>query len=108
MHDVANTVRSTSTKTAEEIVASPAFHQLMRQKNGFILPAILFSMVFYFTLPVLTSYATFLNEKAIGDISWAWMFAFAQFIMTWTFCILYSKRAKRFDELVERIKEETR
>jgi uncharacterized membrane protein (DUF485 family) len=39
-------------------------------------------------------------------MTWAWVFAFAQFVMTWTLCILYTKRASKFDELVDTIKKE--
>ncbi|KYD34053.1 hypothetical protein TGS27_0326 [Geobacillus stearothermophilus] len=50
---------------------------------------------------MLTSYSKALNALAIGPVSWAWLFAFAQFIMTWALCILYSKRAAQFDAIVE-------
>lgn len=89
-----------------EVVQSASFQQLMREKRRFILPASLFFLAFYFALPVLTSYSKALNAPAIGSVSWAWVFAFAQFIMTWTLCMMYSKRATRFDELVENIKQE--
>ena len=65
-------------------------------------------MVFYFSLPVLTSYSTVLNSNAFGAISWAWVLAFAQFIMTWTLCVLYSKKAATFDILVEKIVKEAK
>jgi uncharacterized membrane protein (DUF485 family) len=89
-----------------KIVQSASFQQLMNTKRKFILPLSLFFLAFYFTLPILTSYSTVLNNPAIGSVSWAWLFAFAQFIMTWTLCSLYSKRAAKFDELVEEIKRE--
>jgi uncharacterized membrane protein (DUF485 family) len=88
------------------IVQSSSFQQLMKAKKAFILPASLFFLAFYFTLPILTSYSTILNQSAIGAISWAWVFAFAQFIMTWVLCILYSKRATTFDNMIEKIKQE--
>ncbi|PLS18817.1 DUF485 domain-containing protein [Bacillus sp. M6-12] len=88
------------------VVASASFKELMRQKRNFILPMSIFFMVFYFTLPVLTSYTSVLNNPAIGAISWAWIFAGAQFIMTWALCMLYSRRAAKFDELVEKISAE--
>ncbi|MFC4184176.1 DUF485 domain-containing protein [Saccharococcus thermophilus] len=91
-----------------QIAQSPSFQQLMRIKKNFILSATLFFLVFYFALPVLTSYSKALNSPAIGPISWAWLFAFAQFIMTWALCILYSKRAAKFDEIVEQIRQEAK
>ncbi|WP_127533628.1 DUF485 domain-containing protein [Paenibacillus kobensis] len=89
-----------------KIARSAPFQSLLRQKRRFIVPMTVFFLVFYFLLPILTSYWTFLNEDAIGPISWAWLFAFAQFIMTWALCIVYIRKAKRFDEAVEAIRRE--
>ncbi|WP_079504324.1 DUF485 domain-containing protein [Mesobacillus jeotgali] len=86
------------------IVQSAKFQQLLKEKRSFLLPFSLFFLAFYFTLPILTAYSTVLNTPAFGSISWAWVFAFAQFIMTWSLCIIYTKRAAKFDEIVEEIK----
>ncbi|CAJ1003126.1 MULTISPECIES: DUF485 domain-containing protein [Bacillales] len=86
---------------------SAAFKELLRRKKAFILPYSIFFFVFYFTLPIMTSYFEVLNRPAIGVITWAWVFAFAQFIMTWTLCIIYTKRSEEFDRMVEQIKQET-
>jgi uncharacterized membrane protein (DUF485 family) len=91
-----------------QIAQSSSFQHLMRTKKNFILPLTLFFLVFYFALPILTSFSNVLNSSAIGPISWAWVFAFAQFIMTWALCMLYSKRAAKFDEIVEQIKQEAK
>lgn len=91
----------------EAVIQSETFKELLRKKRAFILPSSIFFFVFYFTLPILTSYFTVLNQPAFGAITWAWVFAFAQFIMTWGLCILYTKRAEQFDQLVEKIKQET-
>ena len=89
-----------------EIVQSASFQKLLKQKRNFILPLSLFFLAFYFTLPILTAYTTVLNKPAFASMTWAWVFAFAQFVMTWTLCILYTKRASKFDELVDTIKKE--
>lgn len=91
-----------------KIVQSQSFQELLRKKRNFIVPLSIFFMVFYFTLPILTSYSKVLNSIAFGAISWAWIFAFAQFIMTWTLCILYSRKAATFDQLVEKIVKEAK
>ncbi|WP_285768039.1 DUF485 domain-containing protein [Peribacillus sp. SI8-4] len=91
-----------------KIVQTHSFQELLRKKRNFIVPLSIFFMVFYFTLPILTSYSKVLNSNAFGGISWAWVFAFAQFIMTWTLCILYSKKAAHFDQLVEKIVKEAK
>ncbi|HLS08463.1 DUF485 domain-containing protein [Lentibacillus sp.] len=90
----------------EKVVESGQFKQFMQNKRKFIIPFTIFFLIFYFLLPVLTSYTTFLNTPVIGDISWVWLFAFAQFIMTWVLCTIYVKKANAFDEQVERIIED--
>ncbi|WP_214707622.1 MULTISPECIES: DUF485 domain-containing protein [unclassified Exiguobacterium] len=106
MHDVTHVTRTDSTRAPETIVESSSFHKLMQEKNRFIVPSIIFSLIFYFTLPISTSYFTFLNIAVACEITWAWVLAFAQFFMTWTFCVMYSRRARRFDELIAAIKQE--
>lgn len=86
-----------------EIVQSVQFQQLLKSKNAFIVPMSIFFFVFYFSLPLMTSYSKVLNTPAFGAVTWAWIFAFAQFVMTWTLCILYSKKAQAFDEKVKEI-----
>lgn len=82
----------------EKVEQSTQFKSFMRNKKKFIVPYTIFFLVFYFLLPVLTSYTTFLNTPVIGDISWVWLFAFAQFIMTWVLCTVYVKKAASFDD----------
>ncbi len=91
-----------------EIAKSAKFVELLRQKRGFLVPMTVFFLVFYFLLPILTSFSTVLNTPAIGPISWAWIFAFAQFAMTWVVCGIYSWRSAKFDVLVEEIKKGTK
>jgi uncharacterized membrane protein (DUF485 family) len=93
-------------RSYSDIVKSQRFKTLMRSKKRFILPLTLFFLAFYFTLPILTSYTKVLNEPAFGPVSWAWVFAFAQFIMTWVLCMLYSRKAVKFDQMIEEIRKE--
>ncbi|MEC3608059.1 DUF485 domain-containing protein [Bacillus glycinifermentans] len=86
--------------------ASPAFQELLKKKRAFIVPMTVFFLIFYFLLPILTSYFTFLNESAVGPITWAWIFAIAQFAMTWTLCILYTRKADQFDRMADECKRE--
>ncbi|MEH7502036.1 DUF485 domain-containing protein [Neobacillus drentensis] len=88
------------------IVQSSSFQTLLSEKKKFIIPVTIFFFCFYFALPVLTSYTTVLNHKFIGSITWAWVFAFLQFVMTWGLCMLYSKKAARFDELANKVIQE--
>ncbi len=78
----------------EKIEKSPSFKRLMKEKKGFLIPSIIFFYAFfYFSLPVLAVYTDVLNGRVFGDITWAWVLAVAQFIMTWTLCTLYVKKS---------------
>ena len=89
------------------IVKSDEFKVLMARKKSFIIPLSIFFFIFYFTLPLMTAYSTVLNNPAIGSITWAWIFAFAQFVMTWTLVTLYTKKAAGFDVIVDKILQKT-
>ncbi|MEM5594036.1 DUF485 domain-containing protein [Niallia circulans] len=78
----------------------------MSQKKKFLIPLTVFFLLFYFMLPILTSYTTILNKPAIGSITWTWVYAFAQFIMTWVLSMIYVRKAMKFDELAADIVEE--
>lgn len=67
------------------------------------MPMTIFFLVFYFLLPISTSYGTFLNTPVFGDITWAWAFAVAQFVMTWVICSIYVRKATSFDEEADQI-----
>lgn len=81
----------------EQIANNKEFKGLMTAKKKFLIPLSLFFLVFYFMLPILTSYTTILNKPAIGSITWTWVYALSQFVMTWALCIIYVKKAGSFD-----------
>ena len=83
-----------------------AFKELMRKKKAFIIPATIFFFVFYFTLPFLTAFTTVLNFRVVGAITGAYVYAFAQFAMTWGLAYLYVAQANKWDDLVERARRE--
>jgi len=90
----------------DTVTNSSAFRELIRRKRAFIIPATIFFFVFYFTLPILTSFTTVLNGKVTGALNWAYVYAFAQFAMTWVLCHLYMKKADQFDQIVAKVKQE--
>jgi len=75
-----------------------SFVKFQRQRIAFTVPITLLAVVFYLGLPILAGFTKVLTHKAIGDITWAWLYAFAQFIMTWGLCMLYLFKAKSFDK----------
>jgi uncharacterized membrane protein (DUF485 family) len=83
-----------------------AFKELIRRKRAFIIPATIFFMLFYFGLPFLAAFTTVLNVKVIGPLTLAYIYAFAQFAMTWIIMHLYVSRANKWDDLVDRARVE--
>jgi uncharacterized membrane protein (DUF485 family) len=90
----------------EAVAEGAQFKALVNERKKFVIPLTIFFLVFYFMLPVLTSYSTILNKPAFGDISWAWIYGFAQFAMTWILCIVYVKKSARLDVQADKIIKE--
>ncbi|MEC5425680.1 DUF485 domain-containing protein [Virgibacillus sp. C22-A2] len=86
------------------------FDQLVHEKKRFLFPVIVFLFVFYFTLPF--TLAFFPEQMSMPApytaIPWAWIYAFGQFIMTWLLGWMYWRKAKRFDQLIDQMKQEVR
>jgi uncharacterized membrane protein (DUF485 family) len=83
-----------------------AFQDFARRRKAFIIPATIFFLVFYFGLPFLTAFTTILDAKVIGAINLAYLYAFAQFAMTWILMHLYVSRANKWDALVDQARHE--
>jgi uncharacterized membrane protein (DUF485 family) len=80
------------------IAADPAFAELKAAKRRFIIPATVFFLVYYMTLPVLVGFfPETMKQPAWGKVNWAYLFALSQFIMTWVLCALYVRAARRWD-----------
>lgn len=90
----------------EKIANSPEFKQLMKAKKKFLVPVSIVFLALYFLLPILTSYSTILNTPAIGSISWTWVYSLGLFIMTWVLCMVYVKRAARYDKMAQDLIEQ--
>jgi uncharacterized membrane protein (DUF485 family) len=102
----AKKITANSESDYSTIVQSTSFQTLLSEKKKFIIPITIFFFCFYFALPILTSFSTILNKEFIGSITWAWVFAFLQFVMTWGLCMLYSKKAAKFDDLADKVVKE--
>lgn len=89
------------------VAQTSAFQDLMQKKKIFIIPATIFFFIFYMGLPVLAGFTTVLNAQVIGALSLAWIYALAQFIMTWTLLHLYVSQANKWDNLVDQVRNET-
>ncbi|XEC96739.1 DUF485 domain-containing protein [Paenibacillus tarimensis] len=96
-----------NTSDISKRIESAPFQKLIRAKKRFILPAVGFFLIFYFTLPLLTSYfPNLMNRPVFGVITLAWAFAFAQFMMTAVVAVLYIWKSRHYDALVEEVRKE--
>lgn len=89
------------------VAQTSAFQELMQSKKRFIIPATIFFLVFYMGLPVLVGFTTVLNAPVVGALTWAWIYALAQFVMTWTLLHMYVSQANKWDGIVDRVRRET-
>src|SRR5262245_19341396 len=82
----------------EKLAASEQFQNLLKAKRRFIVPAMIFFIVYYFALPVLIGYARpFMEKQVFGPVNLAYLFALSQFFMAWIIAALYVRAAARFD-----------
>ena len=101
--------KPTHERTAEEeagvinwqaLAASEKFRRLLRAKRRFIVPAMVFFIIYYFALPVLVGYARPLMEtRVFGAVNLAYLFALSQFFMAWVVAALYVRAAAKFDKM---------
>lgn len=89
-----------------KVAQTSAFQDLMQRKKRFIIPATIFFFIYYMGLPVLAGFTTVLNAQVIGALSLAWIYALSQFVMTWVLLHLYVNRANKWDDIVDRVREE--
>jgi len=84
----------------------PEFRGMAKAKLRFIIPAVVFFIVYYFALPVLVGYAPgLMSKRIIGVINLAYLFALSQFFMAWIIAVLYLRAAARFDKMEHRVIE---
>lgn len=81
----------------EKIAQLDSFKALSKRKNSYLWTMTVVFLVAYMLLPVLTSYTDVLHQKAIGEVTWVWLYALGLFIMTWSFAHIYVAKANTFD-----------
>ena len=93
----------------DRVAAMPEFRELLASKRKFIIPATVFFIAYYFALPVLVGYAPgLMDQKVLGVVNLAYLFALSQFFMAWTIAALYVRAAMKWDAMVRAIIEKLR
>jgi uncharacterized membrane protein (DUF485 family) len=83
----------------EKLAASERFRALLKAKRRFIVPAMIFFIVYYFALPTLVGwYPQMMSRPVWGDMNWAYLFALSQFFMAWIIAALYVGVAAGWDK----------
>src|SRR5512137_1285676 len=87
------------------VINDPRFQTLHRKKQGFLTGLMLFSVAFYFLLPIGAAYFQDLYKVQVwGPVNIGILFALLQFVVAWLIAFYYSKRAGgEFDRLAREI-----
>ena len=79
---------------------------MLNAKARFVVPATLFFIVYYFSLPLLVGYAPqLMARKVLGVVNVAYLFALSQFLMAWLVAWAYVRAAARFDRMARDVVE---
>jgi uncharacterized membrane protein (DUF485 family) len=87
------------------IEANPKFQTLYRKKTVFLWSLMIFSIIYYFMLPIGAAYYQDLfKTKVWGVINIGILFALSEFIVAWVLAFVYSKKANtQFDKMTQEI-----
>jgi uncharacterized membrane protein (DUF485 family) len=84
----------------QRLAATDEFKSLLKAKAKFVVPATIFFIVYYFSLPLLVGYAPeLMARKVFGVVNVAYLFALSQFLMAWLLAWAYVRAAARFDRM---------
>jgi uncharacterized membrane protein (DUF485 family) len=87
------------------IDADPRFQTLHVRKTRFLLALMLFSVAFYFLLPIGAAYfPEVFRIKLWGPLNVGIVFALTQFVVAWAIAFYYARRANReFDAMAREL-----
>lgn len=85
----------------DAVVADPRFQTLHRKKLVFLSSLMLFSIAYYFALPIGAAYfQDFFRIRVWGVINVGLLFALSQFVVAWLLAFVYERKANaEFDSL---------
>jgi uncharacterized membrane protein (DUF485 family) len=78
----------------------PRFQTLHSRKVTFLTTLMVFSLVYYFLLPIGAAYFTDIYKiKVFGVVNVGILFALSQFIVAWGIAFYYTAKAKEYDAM---------
>ncbi len=82
------------------IDADPRFQRLHAKKLAFLTGLMIFSLIYYFLLPIGAAYFTDIYKiKVYGVVNVGILFALSQFVVAWAIAFYYTAKAKDFDAM---------
>lgn len=90
------------------IDADPRFQHLHHKKSRFLWGLMIFSVIYYFLLPIGAAYYQQLfSVKVWGPVNVGILFALSEFVVAWGIAFVYARRANaEFDDLAEQIADQ--
>jgi uncharacterized membrane protein (DUF485 family) len=87
------------------IDSQPAFQELHGKKMGFLWGLMIFSLVYYFMLPIGAAYFQDIYKiKVWGPVNVGILFALSEFVVAWALAFIYARRANSvFDPMAAAI-----
>jgi len=87
------------------IDSRPEFQELHRKKMGFLWGLMVFSLIYYFLLPIGAAYFQDLYKiKVWGPVNVGILFALSEFVVAWLLAWIYARRANaEFDTMAAAI-----
>ena len=78
----------------------PRFQRLHAKKLAFLSGLMIFSLIYYFLLPIGAAYFTDIYKvKVYGVVNVGILFALSQFVVAWGIAFYYTAKAKDFDTM---------
>lgn len=85
----------------------PRFQTLHSKKVRFLTSLMVFSLVYYFLLPIGAAYFTdIFKVKVWGVVNVGILFALSQFVVAWGIAFYYMAKAKKFDAMAAELVRE--
>ena len=83
----------------------PRFQELHKKKSRFLWGLMVFSVVYYFLLPIGAAYYQALFKTRVwGPVNVGILFALSEFVVAWALAAIYERRANReFDAMARAI-----
>lgn len=86
------------------IDSDPRFQRLHTRKTAFLMGMMVFSLIYYFLLPIGAAYFTdIFKQKVFGPVNVGLLFALSEFVVAWGLAFYYSVKAQEFDSMAQEL-----